>query len=303
MICNAEGRLNENIYIGGHYIYPGYIIKGSKKNMMIEAGINIMGPRYIESIEKFMGDKTALDYLLVTQSHYDHLGAAYYLKDNIPSLKLCAFDRVAEILKKESIIKNMNFLSKQLEHYFKDIIEDVKEDVQINTMNVDVILKEGDVIELGTVSCNVYETPGHTRDHLSFYLPEEGILFPGEALGNPAGDGREVKVEFVSSYSDYIKSIEKLMLIKPTILAMSHLYYYTDDDVPMFMENSYRSTIEYRQLIEMYLNDASGDIESAKELMVKKEYDEKGNILMERNAYIANLGAQIKAVAADITSA
>jgi hypothetical protein len=57
----------------------------------------------------------------------------------------------------------------------------------------------------------------------------------------------------------------------------------------------------YRKLIEQYLHSADGDLDVAKRLMVKAEYDEKGTILMERNAYIANLGAQIKAIIASMS--
>ena len=296
MICSAEGTINEHIFIGGHNIYPGYIIKGGSKNMMIEAGITIMGPRYMQAIEDFLGEKDSLNYLFVTQSHYDHLGAVSYLKHHIPSVQFGAFGRVADILQRDSVIKNMNFLSGQLNEYFKDIIIDGEENIRIMPEQLDITLKEGDIFDLGITSCEVYETPGHTKDHLSFYLPEMEILFPGEALGNPAGDGRDVKVEFVSSYSDYIASIEKLMCLKPKIIAMSHLYYYTDDDAAMFMDKSYAETMVYRKLIEQYLHSADGDLDVAKRLMVKAEYDEKGTIRMERNAYIANLGAQIKAI-------
>ncbi len=44
MRVSAEGKINERILILGHPIYPGYIVKGSNKTMMIEAGMNIIGP-------------------------------------------------------------------------------------------------------------------------------------------------------------------------------------------------------------------------------------------------------------------
>jgi proline dehydrogenase len=92
-------------------------------------------------------------------------------------------------------------------------------------------------------------------------------------------------------------SIEKLRELDPEIIALSHVYVYTGQDARRYMERTGQATIEYRRLIEQYLNEADGNIESATDMMVKVEYDEKGNVMMERNAYIANLKAQIKAVA------
>jgi len=41
----------------------------------------------------------------------------------------------------------------------------------------------------------------------------------------------------------------------------------------------------------------NGDIEKAIELITLEEYDKKGLIYQERNAYISNLSAQVKLVA------
>jgi len=296
MILKATGKINNTVSAAGHYIYPGYMIKGKKKNLMIEAGINILGPSYLKDLNRFFNNGDELDYILVTQSHYDHLGALSFLKRALPHVKTGAAPRVGKLMQKPSVIKTMNFLSDQLGDYFKDEIPVTEDNIQITPMAFDMALKEGDVIELGGISCHVYETPGHTRDHLSFFIPELSMLFPGEALGNPAGDGTEVKVEFVTSYSDYMASIEKLVQLNPDIIAMSHMYVYTEEDAHKHMDRTILATRAYRQLIEIYLDQAQGEIKDAVDLMVKVEYDQKGEILMERNAYIANLNAQVAAV-------
>jgi glyoxylase-like metal-dependent hydrolase (beta-lactamase superfamily II) len=296
MIIRAEGAFGSGISISGHFIYPGYLIKGRINTLMIEAGLSMLGPIYIKDINNFFGSSTALDYILVTHSHYDHLGALSYLKRSIPSVRIGASPRVDDLMQKESVISTMNFLSGQLLDYFKDLLPELTENVSITPLELDLRLQEGDIIDIGGMSCHVYETPGHTRDHLSYYIPEISMLFPGEALGNPIGDGTEVKVEFVTSYEDYMNSIEKLKGLNPEVIALSHVYVYTGQDAQKFMARTSQATVEYRRLIEQYLDEAHGGVESATDLMVKAEYDGKGNIAMERNAYIANLKAQIRAV-------
>lgn len=296
MICSAKGDINDQIAIIGHPVYPGYVLKTENINVMIEAGLSFMGPAYLQSLNSVLGDHNNLGCLLVTHSHYDHMGALPYLARQIPNLETAGPGLFNYLMQKESVLNTMNRLSDQLKDYFKDIFDGNGQDVNITAITLKTVLKEGDCFHWGDLSLEVFETPGHTKDHLSFFIPEMGILFPGEALGNPAGDGRQVKVEFVSSYPDYIQSIEKLTALKPRIIAMSHLYFYTDDDAGVFLEKTYKETLAYRELIEQYLNDGNGDVESAISLMVKHEYDDKGTILMERNAYIANVTGQVKAI-------
>ncbi|PKN70302.1 MAG: hypothetical protein CVU54_06775 [Deltaproteobacteria bacterium HGW-Deltaproteobacteria-12] len=300
---SAEGIIHRKIAACGHPIYPGYVVRGSRKTIMIEAGLNILGPTYYRSIKNILGEGSPLNYLLVTHGHYDHLGAVTYLKKRMPDIQLLGNKSLAQLMQKEKVLQTMNFLSQQTGLCFADIVAELTaaDDISIAPVEFARELQEGDTISLGDMHCVVYETPGHTKDHLSFFIPEEGILFSGEAFGNPIIEKEnEVKVEFASSYTDYMKSMEKLMVLLPEvkILALSHLYYYTNDDVPRFAEMALRDSMHYRDLIDSYLDSAHGDIDSAAETIVRVEYDEKKAVNQERNAYITNLQAQVKAVAA-----
>jgi glyoxylase-like metal-dependent hydrolase (beta-lactamase superfamily II) len=302
MRVTAKGRIDDTIDICGHTIYPGYLLKGSRGCMMIEAGMNILGPSYYRGIKRILGDRLHLDDLLVTHAHYDHAGSISYLKRRFPDVRLMGSSMTAMLFQKENILKTMNFLSEQVWPYFEDIkLNDAeKEEIRITSVPFTKGLKEGDVIDLGNMSCAVYETPGHTRDHLSFFIPEEGVLFPGEAFGNAIRETEDVtKVEFLTSYTDYIRSMEKLTALLPQVkvIALSHLFFYTGDDVPRFVEMAMRDALRYKALIEEYLDRENGDMEKAVETMVRVEYDEKKSVYQERNAYVTNLKAQIKVVA------
>jgi len=50
------------------------------------------------------------------------------------------------------------------------------------TAPIDCRVAEGDVIDLGGISAQVWETPGHTLDHISFYLTDADRLFCGDTL-------------------------------------------------------------------------------------------------------------------------
>ncbi len=296
MKLQAAGVLNEYISIIGGPFYPAYIIKGKKKNLMIDAGVNLIAPLYINSIEESLGNINNLHYLFTTHSHYDHLGSMPYIKRKIPGLITGGHPRINPIINKESVIGLMNHLSDIQRPMFREITGD--EDVKLETFSLDMELKEGDSIDLGSLTCVVYETPGHTRDSLSYYIPEIETLIPGECLGVPEGNkGDSVQVEFLSSFDEYINSIKKMQLLNAKILCHAHGWVFTDNDVPEFIDMSLKATYVYRKLIESYLDGAGGDIKKTIEIIIKKEYEEKGNIFQEKNAYITNLTAQVTHIA------
>lgn len=292
----ADGDFGEWISVGGNLFYPGYIIKGKERHLMIDAGINMMGPAYLASLKKIFGDQNALDFVFATHSHFDHLGSIPYLKRKLPHLQAGAAGRVGSLMKKQSVLELMSALSELQRRSFQNIAGD--EDVHIEAVNFEIHLKEGDRFDLGGATCEVYEVPGHTGDSLAFYIPEIRALFPGEACGIPEGDkDGHVQVEFLSSYDDYVASLEKIIRLQPKLICMGHMWVFTDDDATVFLQRSLEATPRYRELIETYLNAANGDIDSAVQSMAKKEYDEKGTIAQPRESYLENLKAQVRQVA------
>ena len=47
---------------------------------------------------------------------------------------------------------------------------------------IDLEVSEGDTVKIGNVEGTVLETPGHTRGHVSYYFPDDGIVFVGDTL-------------------------------------------------------------------------------------------------------------------------
>jgi len=292
----ANKSINDQLTVIGNSFYPCYLIQGSRKNLLIDSGVNVIAPVYTRLLDEALGNKNRLDYLFLTHSHYDHVGSSTYIKRLIPALKIGAHERIAPLLQKESALTMMNNLSEAQRSRFTGITGN--EDVRIAPITVDITFREGDAIDLGGLTCRVYEVPGHTRDSLAYYIPEIGALFSGEAAGVAEGkERREPHVEFLASYDDYLASLEKMISLNPQILCAAHGGVLMGDDATDFLRRSYAATPVYRRLIEQYLAEAAGDIPRAIEMMVREEYDRKGVTAQERNAYITNLTAQVKHIA------
>lgn len=61
-----------------------------------------------------------------------------------------------------------------------------------NIPAVDDAVREGDEVKVGNLTAKVIETPGHTLDHIAYWLPEERLAFVGDTLFS-IGCGRVIE--------------------------------------------------------------------------------------------------------------
>ena len=71
----------------------------------------------------------------------------------------------------------------------------------------DVVLVEGNMVEVGDLSLDVVATPGHTGNHLCFALPAERALFSGDHV---MAWSTSVIIPPDGAMADYMASLEKL---------------------------------------------------------------------------------------------
>jgi hydroxyacylglutathione hydrolase len=57
---------------------------------------------------------------------------------------------------------------------------------------VDETVRESDEVKVGNLAAKVIETPGHTLDHITYWLPEERLAFVGDTLFS-IGCGRVIE--------------------------------------------------------------------------------------------------------------
>ncbi|GLC34674.1 hypothetical protein PLESTB_001236100 [Pleodorina starrii] len=89
----------------------------------------------------------SLDTILNTHHHWDHVGANEHLKRRFPGLQV-----VGPRADKDRI------------------------------PGIDVQVGDGDSWQFGSLEVRVFDTPGHTRGHITFWVPQAGALFPGDTL-------------------------------------------------------------------------------------------------------------------------
>lgn len=81
-------------------------------------------------------------------------------------------------------------------------------------------LQEGDVIHTDEGKIVALSTPGHSRDHLSFFWPRGGALFVGDLL---LGRGSTTWLgEYPGCVADYLASLEKVARLMPALIYPAH---------------------------------------------------------------------------------
>lgn len=275
---------------GGHV--PAFICN-NKPPIIFDPGVSAFGPLYYHRLTPIVKKGQNL-LILLTHSHFDHCGAAPYLSRKFPETQIGASRKAAEVLQKESAI---NLIRRFNSEYEAKMAADIKgEDTSFPGINVDMQLKDGDQVNLAKGHCfHVFETPGHTRDSLSYFFSTSGVLVAGEAAGVPEGDF--IHSVFLASYEDYVSSIEKLRTIPAEALCIAHVGILVGrQQISQYLTASLAAAQEYRSKIERYLDRFNGNKEKVVDTIVAEEYDAKQRHLLNRNPFIANLQAKINAV-------
>jgi glyoxylase-like metal-dependent hydrolase (beta-lactamase superfamily II) len=291
MILRQSGKIADNLYVLGEPELPVFLLRGAAPSLF-DSGMSFMGPRYLSALHGILGDAGKLRYLFLTHSHFDHCGAAAFLKRNIEDLKIGASRVTAETLRKPNAIQLIQTLNSPFLAGARDAA-----DLVFNGLDVDILLEDGQEFQPdGGPAFGAIATPGHTRDSVTFYIPGLKALIPGEAVG--VYDLKYViSAEFLSSYTDYMASLEKLAGLDIDIIMMSHIFILTGEDAKGYIRKSIARTKEFRQEILDSLDEFNGDRNAVKQKIYKKDYVDTGAIPQPETAYLINLEAKIRVIA------
>jgi glyoxylase-like metal-dependent hydrolase (beta-lactamase superfamily II) len=86
-------------------------------------------------------------------------------------------------------------------------------------------LADGDVVRAGNLNVTALHTPGHSGDHLSFWLPADRALFTGDLV---LGRGSSMVTYPEGDVAAYIRSLDRLTALNPAILYPGHWEPVTD---------------------------------------------------------------------------
>ena len=279
------------ICIGGGHMTAVFCT--STPSILFDPGVSVFGPL---CLKRMRDNKRNTHNLIIalSHSHFDHCGSVPFLLRNLPTARVAASERCADVLKRPNAVELIRRLN---EEYEKGVQADIAgEDVSFGPVTVTYRLKDGDSIRLeGGRECRVIETNGHTRDSLSYYFPDTGIAFIGDSAG--ALEHGFIHSPCLVSYEDYIASIEKIRNLKPRAICMPHSGILTGGEVDRYLFEAAAAAVAYKDMIQEYLELYKGDREKVVERITTEEYDAESQHIQKRQPFILNLRAKVNAVA------
>ena len=161
----------------------------------------------IENIEKALAEhgRDHLDYILLSHTHYDHVGALPYVLQKWPDATVIGAYKAEKVFQSEGARKTMRRLGEAA----RDQYSDSDEPVLTDGLRVDYIAKDGDLIELGGGEIiKAIESTGHTDCSMAYLLQPQNLMFTSESTGIPRQFG-DLHTSILKSYHDTIEAAKK----------------------------------------------------------------------------------------------
>jgi len=299
LIINKTGLAADGLYVTGFTWSPTYLLAANTA-VLFEAGFSCMGKLYERDIKKSLSHQNP-EFLFLTHVHYDHCGAASHFKKIFPNLKICASQRAYQIMQRENAVGLMSSLSQYVIPLIAKLPEIQKEELimePFQPFDIDIVFNEEQIINIDDeFSVQVFITPGHTRDMLSYYIPERKILIATESAGCLGRNNRIVS-EFLVDYDAYIKTLKRFSTLDIETFCQGHHFVFTGDDVQSFFANSLHTAKSFKKHVDELLDREKESIDRVVDTIKSEEYDTNQGVKQPERAYLLNLKTQITHLAA-----
>ncbi|MEW5735004.1 MAG: MBL fold metallo-hydrolase [Thermodesulfobacteriota bacterium] len=273
---------------------PVYLLDGERPTA-VDAGFACLGPYYVQEAAQVLGGR-GLHRLLITHSHFDHCGSASVMRRAYPGMRIMASAQAAGVLERpnaQALITSLNEAASLM--MVQGGAPAAYPDPGFGPFAVDRALSAGDELAVadGITVC-VLETPGHTRDCLSFFVKETGWLFTSEAAGIPDSTGY-IFCECLVDFDTYRDSLARLCGLEVEKICLGHAGVVVSDARGYLAESLSGCDRFYTRVSEV-LAENGEDIDASMAVIRAEEYDTKPFPKQPEPAYLLNLRARIGCV-------
>ena len=234
---------------------------------IFDAGFAFTAKPMVKKIKAELGDRP-LDYILLSHSHYDHISGASLMKKVWPDAKIVSAEHAAKVFEKSSAMKRISQMNRAAAFYFK---KNPFFNNNLSRIHTDIVVKNGDIIDLGSVKLETIEAPGHTWDSLAFWCESERLVMTCETMGVLAGNDSIMPACLVS-YRTTMEFIDKLEQLRPNKILYPHYGIVDGDENCMTVIGWARRDNEEAKELIITAHKEGKDVEEIKQLVKDKYY-------------------------------
>jgi len=229
-----------------------YFVQSGDRWAVVDTGINTTPAAYIEPFMREHGGMDALELVLLTHGHVDHVGGNSELAKLAPHVRFALHE--ADLAWAENVDRHFNQLYTfgEPEAWSPDAATaDAVRTACGNAVAINHILSDGDVIAFGGGrEIGVSHVGGHSPGEVLFRDRATGAVFPGDALqGSGAMNTETGKRDFpmYRTVRQYLAALDRVTALEPEVLCTAHQRSFTGDDIAIAVEASRAWTVGFTE--------------------------------------------------------
>lgn len=266
--CSA-GRIGERLWYLGREESGIYLLEGDAGSLIISGGMSYLAPVVRDQLVSFRINEKRIQKLLILHSHFDHVGLVPFFRRRYPDLQVYASARAWQILQMPKGIETINASGRLIAERMEVTGWLEEHDLEWRDDVIGREVSEGSTIELGGLTVQILETPGHSSCSISAYVPEIRALFPSDGGGIPYG--KTILPSGNSNFTQYQQSLERLQPLKVDMLCADHYGYVTGEDAENYLFRSSHEARNYRAMVEAIYR-RTGSINATAEELVRNRF-------------------------------
>jgi len=282
MRSRNAGRIGERLWYLGREESGVYLLEGDACSLIISGGMSYLAPVVRTQLGEFGIDEKKLKKLLILHSHFDHVGLVPFFRRRYPDLRVYASARAWQILQMPKGIETINASGRLVAERMGVTGWLEGFDLEWRSDGAGGVVSEGDRIDLGGLTVQILETPGHSSCSVSAYIPEIRALFPSDGGGIPYKE--MILPSGNSNFTQYQRSLEKLKSLKVDMFCADHYGYATGEDAENIIFRSIEAARDYRAMVEGIYR-RTNSIDATVEALVTDRYSRVPDFIIGPEIY------------------
>lgn len=175
-------KMFDNLYYVGVDYVCSYVIKTSAGLILVDTLYDKFTNHPVEALQQLGMNPQDIKYIVITHGHNDHFGGARHIQD-LSGARVAMTDADWTLMERSN--RGGDTLVKR-----------------------DIVIKDGDTLQLGDTRLNLYITPGHTPGVASMEFPvfDGGKQYKAFLMG-----GHNVTSNQAEAFESFIVSVKRLM--------------------------------------------------------------------------------------------